>query len=214
MGEPGQPVEDLLPDQLTIPDLAEAAHDCKACDLWEKGTQTVFGEGSPKATVMLLGEQPGDQEDLQGRPFVGPAGHFLDRALEAAGIDRNRVYVTNVVKHFKWTPRGKRRIHATPNRAEVGACVPWLRAEVAVVQPRVIVCLGATAAKALLGPKFKVTEERGRLLPSGLGPPAVATVHPASILRSDEDREQATSEFVADLKTVAHYLEPGGRPPD
>jgi uracil-DNA glycosylase family protein len=206
MGEPGQAVEELLPDQMTIPDLAEAAQGCKACDLWQQGTQTVFGEGSPLATVMLVGEQPGDQEDVRGRPFVGPAGHFLDAALEQAGIDRAKVYVTNVVKHFKWAPRGKRRIHETPNRAEVSACVPWLRAEVAVVQPRVIVCLGATAAKALLGPRFKVTQERGRMLPSGLGPPAMATVHPASILRSEQDREEATRAFVADLRTVAHFV--------
>lgn len=208
MGEPGQPVEELLPDQLTIPDLAEAAHDCKACDLYAEATQTVFGSGDASATLMLVGEQPGDQEDRQGLPFVGPAGHLLDTALTRAGIDRRQVYVTNVVKHFKWEPRGKRRIHQSPNRGEVTACLPWLRAEVHVVQPRVIVLLGATAAKALLGSRFKVTESRGKLLDSGLGPPAMATVHPSSILRSD-DREAGLDQFVTDLATVAHHL--GGR---
>jgi uracil-DNA glycosylase len=206
MGEPGQPVEELLPDQLTIPDLAEAAHDCKACDLYERATQTVFGEGDQRATVMFVGEQPGDREDVEGRPFVGPAGRLLDQALEQAGIDRRRVYITNVVKHFKWEPRGKRRIHQTPNRAEVGACLPWLKAEVRVIQPSVVVFLGATAAKAILGPRFKVTQERGRLLPSELGPPVLATVHPSSILRSEENREQALAAFVADLRTVARHL--------
>ncbi len=206
MGEPGQPVEELLPDQLTLPDLAEAAHDCKACDLYARATQTVFGEGDESAMVMLVGEQPGDREDVEGRPFVGPAGRLLDTALESAGIDRRRVYVTNVVKHFKWEPRGKRRIHQTPNQAEVNACLPWLRAEVKVVQPAVIVFLGATAAKAVLGPRFKVTQERGKLLPTVLGPPAVATVHPSSILRDEENRDQAMAAFIDDLQTVAHHL--------
>jgi DNA polymerase len=206
VGEPGQPVEELLPDQLTLPDLAEAAHDCKACDLYARATQTVFGEGDESATVMLVGEQPGDREDVEGRPFVGPAGRLLDSALESAGIDRRRVYVTNVVKHFKWEPRGKRRIHQTPNQAEVNACLPWLRAEVKVVQPAVIVFLGATAAKAVLGPRFKVTQERGKLLPTVLGPPAVATVHPSSILRDEENRDQAMAAFIDDLQTVAHHL--------
>ncbi len=205
MGEPGQPVEDLLPDQLTIPDLVEAASDCKACDLWERATQTVFGSGDLRAAVMLVGEQPGDQEDRQGKPFVGPAGRLLDEALERAGIDRTRVYITNVVKHFKWEARGKRRIHQTPNRAEVSACLPWLKAEVQAVRPSVIVMMGATAAKALLGPDFKVTQARGRLVDSGLGPPAVATVHPSSILRA-EDRQAPMAQFVADLATVSHYL--------
>jgi uracil-DNA glycosylase family protein len=199
-------VGELLPDQLTLPDLAEAAHDCKACDLYARATQTVFGEGDGSAMVMLVGEQPGDREDVEGRPFVGPAGRLLDTALESAGIDRRRVYVTNVVKHFKWEPRGKRRIHQTPNQAEVNACLPWLRAEVKVVQPAVIVFLGATAAKAVLGPRFKVTQERGKLLPTALGPPAVATVHPSSILRDEENRDQAMAAFVDDLQTVAHHL--------
>ncbi len=207
MGEPGQPVEELLPDQLTLPDLEEAAHDCKACDLYERATQTVFGEGDENAMVMLVGEQPGDREDQEGRPFVGPAGRLLDEALESAGIDRGRIYVTNVVKHFKWEPRGKRRIHQTPNQAEVNACLPWLRAEVRVVQPAVIVFLGATAAKSVLGPRFRVTLERGKLLPTELGPPAVATVHPSSILRDEENREQAMAAFVEDLRTVAHHLD-------
>lgn len=208
MGEPGQPVDELLPDQLTIPDLAEAAHDCRACDLYANATQTVFGEGDERAIVMFVGEQPGDREDVEGRPFVGPAGRLLDSALERAGIDRRRIYITNVVKHFKWEPRGKRRIHQTPNRAEVGACLPWLRAEVEVIRPRVIVFLGATAAKAILGPRFKVTEERGKVLESELGP-VLATVHPSSILRSEENREQAFDALVADLTAVARLLEPG-----
>ncbi len=206
MGEPGQPVEDLLPDQLTIPDLVEASRDCKACDLYEHATQTVFGDGDFRAAVMLVGEQPGDMEDRQGKPFVGPAGRLLDDALERAGIDRGLVYITNVVKHFKWEARGKRRIHQTPNRAEVSACLPWLKAEVRAVRPRVIVCMGATAAKALLGAGFKVTELRGQLLDSGLGPPAVATVHPSSILRA-EDRDEPMRRFVADLATVSQYLQ-------
>jgi uracil-DNA glycosylase len=209
MGEPGQPADELLPEQLSLPALQTAAADCKACDLWKTGTQTVFGEGSERASVMLVGEQPGDREDREGKPFVGPAGRLLDRALEAAGIDRGRVYVTNVVKHFKWErTTGKRRLHRSPNQAEVGACSPWLRAEVALVQPDVIVCLGATAAKALLGRGFKVTQERGKVLSSGLGPPALATVHPSSILRAPDDvsREHAFEEFVADLRQVASLV--------
>jgi uracil-DNA glycosylase len=205
MGDPGQPVEELLPDQLTIPDLIEAARDCRACDLYERATQTVFGSGDLRASVMLVGEQPGDQEDRLGQPFVGPAGRLLDEALERAGIDRSRIYITNVVKHFKWAPRRKRRIHQTPNRAEVTACLPWLRAEVAVVRPRVLVLMGATAAKALLGSGVRVTQSRGRLVDSGLGPPALATVHPSSILRA-ENRDEPMARFVADLATVAHHL--------
>ncbi len=206
MGEPGQPVEELLPDQLTLPDLAEAAHDCRACSLYEGATQTVFGEGDGQAPVMLVGEQPGDREDIEGRPFVGPAGRLLDAALERAGIDRRQVYITNVVKHFKWEPRGKRRIHQTPNRAEVAACLPWLRAEVGVVRPRVIVFLGATAARAILGPGFRVTRERGRLLPSELGAPVLATVHPSSILRTEEGREEALEAFVNDLRAAREAI--------
>jgi DNA polymerase len=168
----------------------------------------VFGEGAARADVMLVGEQPGDQEDLQGRPFVGPAGKLLDRALEAAGIDRAQVYVTNVVKHFKWEPRGKRRIHAKPNAAEIAACRPWLESEVAVVHPKVIVCLGATAAQALLGKSFKVTQRRGELVATDVGPQALATVHPSSILRAPDDaaRHAETERFVDDLRKVAEHL--------
>ncbi len=168
-----------VPEHPTLESLRAASRGCKACNLWRTGTQTVFGEGAQHAEVMLVGEQPGDQEDLTGRPFVGPAGKLLDRALEEAGIDRRRVYVTNVVKHFKWEPRGKRRIHTKPNAAEIAACRPWLESEVAVVGPRVIVCLGATAAQALLGTSFKVTRQRGEFVPTSLGPPAMATVHPS-----------------------------------
>ena len=202
----GKPADELLPEQLTIPSLAAAAEDCEACDLHARATQTVFGEGGAPSTVMLVGEQPGDREDVEGRPFVGPAGRFLDSALEAAGIDRKRVYVTNIVKHFKWVARGKRRIHQSPNQTEVLACRPWLQAEILVVKPKVIVALGATAAKALIGSKFKVTLDRGRVIEvPRLGAPVVATVHPASILRS-EDREAGRAAFIADLKAVARYL--------
>jgi DNA polymerase len=174
---------------LSLADLRERAKGCKACDLWRTGTQTVFGEGPQHADAMLVGEQPGDREDIEGRPFVGPAGRVLDDALAAAGIDRGRVYVTNVVKHFKWRPRGKRRIHAKPSWTEVAACRPWLDAKLAAVAPRVLVCLGATAAQALLGRSFRVTQDRGRLLPSDLAPAVIATVHPSSILRAEaEDR--------------------------
>jgi DNA polymerase len=175
-----------------------------------RGTQTVFGEGPSNARVMLVGEQPGDAEDLAGHPFIGPAGKLLDRALEEAGIDRSVVYVTNVVKHFKWEPRGKRRIHAKPNAAEVGACRPWLETEIALVRPRVLVCLGATAAQALLGRAFKVTRMRGQFVESPLAPRVTATVHPSSILRApDEDaRRQEMRQFVADLKNVARELPP------
>src|SRR3954466_10257641 len=155
---------DRIPDRPTLPSVRDAARDCRACDLWKLGTQTVFGEGARRAEIMLVGEQPGDQEDISGHPFVGPAGKMLDRALAEAGIDRGAVYVTNVVKHFKWEQRGKRRIHAKPNAAEVGGCRPWLEAEIAIVTPRVLVCLGATAAQALLGRSFKVSRQRGELV--------------------------------------------------
>jgi uracil-DNA glycosylase family protein len=183
----------------------EAARGCRACDLWQLGTQTVFGEGSPKSELMLVGEQPGDQEDLAGRPFVGPAGQLLDRALDEAGIDRKVAYVTNVVKHFKWQPRGKRRIHQKPNAAEVAACRPWLDAELALVQPKALVCLGATAAQALLGRQFRVSKDRGVPVESDLAPVVMATVHPSSILRS-EDREQEFALLVEDLRRVAEAL--------
>ena len=198
----------LIPDRPTIATLREAAADCQACDLFVRGTHTVFGEGLQKAELMLVGEQPGDQEDLTGHPFVGPAGKLLDRALEAAGIDRAAVYVTNVVKHFKWEPRGKRRIHQKPNAAEIAACRPWLDAEIQAVKPRAIVCLGATAAQALLGRQFKVSVHRGAFVPSPLAPLVLATVHPSSILRApDEDaRRDEMRRFTDDLRVVAHAL--------
>jgi uracil-DNA glycosylase family protein len=205
---PGEPVQELLPEDPSLPAVREVSRGCKACHLYLKGTQTVFGEGPARAEIMLVGEQPGDAEDLAGHPFVGPAGKLLDRALEEAGIERSRVYVTNVVKHFKWEPRGKRRIHAKPNAAEIGACRPWLETELALVKPRVLVCLGATAAQALLGRAFKVTQMRGQFVESPLAPLATATVHPSSILRApdDESRRRETQAFVADLKKVAARL--------
>jgi uracil-DNA glycosylase family protein len=208
VGDERQPVSELLPDELSLPDLRDAAAGCRACDLWARGTQTVFGEGPPTARVLMVGEQPGDQEDRAGRPFVGPAGQVLDQALEAAGIDRSLVYLTNVVKHFKWTARGKRRLHQRPDREEVSACLPWLEAEVALVRPDVIVCLGATAAQALLGPDFRVTKQRGQLMASTLGAPIMATVHPSSILRApdDESRRTALEGLVADLRHLRQYL--------
>jgi DNA polymerase len=197
----------LVPERPSLPKLREAAAGCTACDLYKTDTQTVFGEGTRDAAVMFVGEQPGDQEDLAGKPFVGPAGRLLDEALVDAGIDRKTVYVTNVVKHFKWQARGKRRIHQKPNWSEIAACRPWLEAELAVVEPRVLVCLGATAAQALLGRQFRVTRERGRPVESDLAAHVIATVHPSSILRSDpETREQEYAAFVEDLKVVARFL--------
>jgi uracil-DNA glycosylase family protein len=206
--KPGEPVSNLLPDRPTIDRVRAEAAGCKACDLYARGTQTVFGEGPKRAEIMLVGEQPGDAEDLAGHPFVGPAGKLLDRALEEAGIDRRTVYVTNVVKHFKWEPRGKRRIHAKPNAGEISACRPWLDTEIALVKPRVLVCLGATAAQALLGKTFKVTRQRGELIESSLAPLVIATVHPSSILRApdEEARREEMKRFVADLKRVAAAL--------
>jgi len=183
---------------------ADAAN-CQACDLWKTATQTVFGEGGgPKPRVMFVGEQPGDQEDIQGHPFVGPAGKILDKALAEAGIERRDVYVTNAVKHFKWEPRGKRRIHKKPNSTEITACKQWIEAEIEAIQPDVIVCLGATAAQALLGRNFKVSTQRGVWVPSPLAPFVMATVHPSSLLRApdDETRRRETERFVADLKIV------------
>ena len=208
---PGQPVSELLPDRPTLDSVRETARGCKACDLYLRGTQTVFGEGPRRAHVMLVGEQPGDAEDVAGQPFVGPAGRLLDRALSEAGIDRGLVYVTNVVKHFKWEPRGKRRIHAKPNAAEIGACRPWLETEIALVKPRILVCLGATAAQALLGKSFMVSRQRGELVPSALAPVATATVHPSSILRAPDDRRrrEEMARFVADLRKVAAELARG-----
>jgi uracil-DNA glycosylase len=195
----------LVPDKPSLPKLREAAAGCTACDLHKTGTQTVFGEGARSAEVMFVGEQPGDQEDLQGKPFVGPAGKLLDKALEEAGIDRSQVYVTNVVKHFKWQARGKRRIHQKPNWQEIAACRPWLEAELDVVQPRVLVCLGATAAQALLGRDFRVSRMRGEPVESDLAAHVVATVHPSAILRADE-RELEFRAFVKDLEKVAALI--------
>jgi uracil-DNA glycosylase len=195
----------LVPERPSLANLREAAAGCRACDLWKTGTQTVFGEGARKAEVMFVGEQPGDQEDQVGKPFVGPAGKLLDQALDEAGIDRSLAYVTNVVKHFKWQARGKRRIHQKPNWREISACRPWLDAELDVVKPRVLVCLGATAAQALLGRDFRVTKRRGEPVESELAPVVIATVHPSSILRAD-DRDAEMAAFVSDLKTIASQL--------
>ncbi len=198
----------LIPDRPTLPRLREAARSCRACPLWKRGTQTVFGEGSRDSLVVLVGEQPGDREDIEGRPFVGPAGRLLDACLEEAGIDRSKAYVTNVVKHFKWEPRGKKRIHQKPNAAEIAACRPWLDAEIALVRPKVVVCLGATAAQALLGASFRVTKSRGAFIPSELAPFVTATVHPSSILRSPDEatRQSETRAFIRDLRKVAAAL--------
>ncbi len=200
--------EDFFPEKLTLPSLREAAADCQACDLWKRGTQTVFGEGRRRANVMFIGEQPGNEEDLQGRPFVGPAGKLFDRALKEAGIDRSQTYVTNVVKHFKWEPRGKRRIHKKPNAEEITACRPWLQAEIALLKPDLIVALGATAAQSLLGSKFRVTQQRGEFLKSDLAPYVMATVHPSSILRApdDETRKLELRRFIDDLKKLARVI--------
>jgi uracil-DNA glycosylase len=200
--------EDLIPDHPGLRNLREAAAGCRACPLWKSGTQTVFGAGRRAASVMLVGEQPGDREDREGKPFVGPAGRVLDQALEDAGIDRADAYVTNVVKHFKWIPKGKRRIHQKPNREEISACRPWLEAELKVVKPKVMVCLGATAAQALLGSDFRVTRDRGKLVETDLAPIATGTVHPSSILRIDDDDERrlARDELADDLREIAKRL--------
>ena len=214
-GRPHQPpLDSPVPEAATLEELVAAASGCRACDLWRRATQTVFGSGPAAAELMLVGEQPGDREDLEGAPFVGPAGKVLDRALSAAGIARERAYATNVVKHFKWTPRGKRRLHQTPNAAEQEACRPWLEAELAMVRPKVLVALGATAATSLLGRGFRVTRDRGRFVESPLAPYVLATVHPSSILRSgdDDERRLAMEGFVADLAVAASVLDggPGG----
>ena len=191
----------------TLATLREAAARCRACPLWQIGTQTVFGEGPEDAELMLVGEQPGDHEDREGRPFVGPAGRLLDEALEEAGIDRTRVYVTNAVKHFKWQARGKRRIHAKPNWSEVSACRPWLDGELEALRPDVLVCLGATAAQALLGRSFRVTQQRGEPVESDLAPHVLATIHPSAILRADAERRKIErAAFVKDLEVAASLL--------
>jgi uracil-DNA glycosylase len=201
---PDKSAASFIPEKPTLPSLREAAHDCKACDLWKSGTQTVFGEGGRRARIIFVGEQPGHEEDLSGKPFVGPAGRLLDQALEEAGIDRSQTYVTNVVKHFKWEPRGKRRIHAKPNAAEIAACRPWLEAEISLIQPEIIVCLGATAAQAMLGKQFRVSRQRGEFVKSSLAPRVMATVHPSSILRApdDETRRVERQRFIDDLKKL------------
>jgi uracil-DNA glycosylase family protein len=199
---------DFIPPNPTLPKLREAAQGCRGCALWVNATQAVFGEGPRSAEVMLVGEQPGDQEDRQGHPFVGPAGRLLDAGLEAAGIDRRKVYITNSVKHFKFVviERG-RRLHKKPSAAEVRACNPWLQEEIRLIKPRVVVALGATAAQALLGKQFRVTQHRGKPMPSELAQAVVATVHPSAVLRAPDDaREEARKEFFADLKAVARYL--------
>jgi uracil-DNA glycosylase family protein len=197
----------FVPPELSLPALREAAAGCKGCELWKVGTQTVFGEGPRSAAVMFVGEQPGDQEDRAGKPFVGPAGRLLDKALAEAGIDRSTTYMTNAVKHFKWQARGKRRIHQKPTWAEITACRPWLEAELAVVHPRVLVLLGATAAQSLLGREFRVTQSRGSLVESDLAGAVTATIHPSAILRGEpEQRETEFAAFVDDLRFVAGLL--------
>jgi len=205
---PIQTAAPLIPPNPTLDSLRKAAAGCKACDLWKLGTQTVFGEGRASAHVMMVGEQPGDKEDQAGRPFVGPAGAVLDKALSAAGIERGDVYVTNIVKHFKWEPRGKRRLHKKPNAIEIGACRPWLEAEIRVVKPQVVVLLGATAAQGILGRNFRVTQHRGEWIKSEIAPNVIATVHPSSILRAPDDdaRHEEMAKFIADLKVVAQHL--------
>jgi len=198
--------------QNSLPALRGAAAHCRDCALWANATQTVFGAGNPHASVMLVGEQPGDQEDVQGQPFVGPAGQLLDRALEEAGVDRRAAYVTNAVKHFKWEPRGKRRLHKTPAQREVEACRQWLDGEIRALRPQVIVCLGATAARSLLGPDFRVSRERGRFVASTLAPFVFATVHPSAILRSRDEAERARSfqQLVSDLRLIRRAMDSDG----
>jgi DNA polymerase len=209
--EPSTSARDFFPSRRTLPSLRSAAAQCRGCPLWKNATQTVFGEGVTKARLMLVGETPGDREDLEGRPFVGPAGRLLDDALVSAGIERNDAYVTNVVKHFKWEPRGKKRLHRTPNVAEIRACFPWLEVEIELVKPQALVCLGATAAKALLGRDFLVSRDRGRFVESSLAPRVSATVHPSSLLRMRDhgERETALKRFIADLAAVRKELDDG-----
>lgn len=206
---PAKSAFDFLPANRDLKSLRNASRDCQGCDLFLKATQTVFGEGKPSSSILFIGEQPGDQEDLQGKPFVGPAGHMLDRCMKEAGIDRKAAYVTNAVKHFKWELRGKRRIHKKPNLREITACHPWMDAEIEAIRPRLIVCLGATAAQSLLGSSFRVTQKRGQIVNLPGYPPILATVHPSSILRaqSTDDREREKQLFIADLKTAAKVLQ-------
>jgi DNA polymerase len=199
----------FIPPDPTLSELREAAESCTGCPLYRNATQTVFGAGPAKARLMLVGEQPGDVEDLEGLPFVGPAGRLLDRALAEAGIDRPRVYVTNAVKHFKWVQRGKRRLHSKPGAREIQACYPWLEAEIATLKPQIIVCLGATAAQALLGRTFRVSQRRGEFIASPLAPHVMATIHPSSLLRAPdpETRAREFTRFIAELRTIADLLE-------
>jgi DNA polymerase len=206
---------DFLPEKMTLKTLAEAAAGCEGCDLYKNATQTVFGQGPASARVMLVGEVPGDQEDRQGEPFIGPSGKLLDTHLAEAGIDRGMVYVTNAVKHFKWEPKGKRRFHKKPGAREIAACRPWVEAEMEVVGPDVVVCLGATAAQALIGRDFRITKQRGEFLPTGWSEWTIATYHPSALLRApdEESRAKMNAMFQADLKKVAaklHELEAGG----
>jgi uracil-DNA glycosylase len=205
---PPASARDYLPQRPTLPRLREAAAGCRGCDLWREATQTVFGEGRRSALIMLVGEVPGDQEDRQGRPFVGPAGRELDRALEAAGLARDDIYLTNVVKHFKFEQRGKRRIHQTPRKGEIDACAPWLDTEIKLIRPLALVALGATAAKALLGGAFRVTQHRGELVDSGLAPIVTATIHPSAIVRErdDEARRRARGELADDFRVVVRAV--------
>jgi uracil-DNA glycosylase len=206
--EPTPSARDFLPSHLSLPALRQAARDCRGCPLFQHATQTVFGLGRPSSRMVLVGEQPGDEEDRRGEPFVGPAGRLLDEALTAAKIARSDTYVTNVVKHFKWVAQGKRRLHQKPTGREVAACLPWLEKEIELIEPQLIVCLGATAAQALLGSDFRVTVSRGRAIATRFGPPALATVHPSSILRqkTSADREREMKLFVADLVAAARLL--------
>jgi uracil-DNA glycosylase len=210
MGKQESAAPELISPRASLKSLAEAAQDCRACDLWKNATQTVFGEGSRSAAMMMVGEQPGDKEDLAGKPFVGPAGKLLDKALEEAGIARARVYITNAVKHFKWEPRGKVRIHKKPNGKEIAACRPWLDAEIVAIRPKVIVLMGATAAQALLGKDFRVTQHRGEFIETETPyqHEVTATVHPSSILRAPDDqtRHREMERFVEDLRMVSRRL--------
>src|SRR3954469_23038085 len=208
MPKPIRTAAEFIPPRPTLSILRSRAKGCTACHLYQCGTQTVFGEGAAHATVVFVGEQPGDKEDLAGKPFVGPAGGVLNKALEAVGIDRTETYVTNIVKHFKWEPRGKRRIHKKPNAMEIAACRPWFDAEVKVLKPQIVVCLGATAAQALLGRNFKVTKQRGEIIQSEGQPAMIATVHPSSILRApdDDSRHEEMRKFIDDLKIAAQYI--------